>query len=93
VETDAQRFSQIVGNLLSNAVKFTPSGEVEFDLTYEKEAILMTFRDTGIGIPEEHISQVFQPFHQVDSSSTRSFEGAGLGLAIVQRLVQALGGS
>lgn len=92
VETDAQRFSQIVGNLLSNAVKFTQSGGVSFELRYREQSLVMTFEDSGIGIPDEQLSQVFQPFHQVESSSTRSFEGAGLGLAIVQRLVHALGG-
>lgn len=90
--TDPQRFSQIVSNLLSNAVKFTSHGKVSFQLKCVSSKLVMLFEDTGIGIPDEQIAQVFQPFHQVDATATRSFEGAGLGLAIVQRLVEALGG-
>ena len=92
IHTDPQRFSQIVGNLLSNAVKFTSSGVVRFSLRYSQSRLDMVFEDTGIGIPQEQIAEVFNPFHQVDTTTTRSFEGAGLGLAIVKRLVTALGG-
>jgi two-component system, sensor histidine kinase and response regulator len=94
---DPLRLRQIIVNLLGNAVKFTEFGEVS--LSVEKVAaengraeIRFTVSDTGIGIPEEKIDAVFQVFTQLDSSASRRHEGSGLGLTIVNRLLELLGG-
>jgi len=94
---DPLRLRQIIVNLLGNAVKFTEFGEVS--LSVEKIAtdgdgaeISFTVKDTGIGIPEEKIDSVFQLFTQLDSSASRRHEGSGLGLTIVNRLLELLGG-
>ncbi len=94
---DPMRLRQIIVNLLGNAVKFTEFGEVS--LSVEKVSsdenraeILLTITDTGIGIPEEKIESVFQVFTQLDSAASRRLEGSGLGLTIVNRLLEILGG-
>ena len=97
VRGDSTRLRQILVNLLGNAVKFTESGEVEVSLhsqTLPDERVELTFavRDTGIGIPPEGISRLFQSFSQVDASTTRKFGGTGLGLAISKRLAELMGG-
>jgi signal transduction histidine kinase len=80
VLADPQRLHQVLRNLLSNAVKFTPAGGS------------VRLEDTGIGIPDGAIGQLFQPFYQVDSTSTRPYGGTGLGLSIVKSLVELMGG-
>ena len=93
---DAHRLRQVLINLLGNALKFTEKGEVllrvfpEDDLGGDK--LRFEVRDTGIGIAEKDIAALFQPFSQVDSSSTRRYGGSGLGLSICARLVQLMGG-
>jgi signal transduction histidine kinase/DNA-binding response OmpR family regulator len=94
---DPLRLRQIIVNLLGNAVKFTEFGEVS--LSVEKVSahdgsaeLCFTVTDTGIGIPEEKIDAVFQVFTQLDSSASRRNEGSGLGLTIVNRLLELLGG-
>lgn len=94
---DPIRLQQIISNLLSNAVKFTESGHVAFDVVSSPchdESVKMDFivRDTGIGIRQNKIEKIFEPFTQVDSSMTRKFGGAGLGLSIAKQLVALLGG-
>jgi PAS domain S-box-containing protein len=94
---DATRLRQVLLNLVSNAIKFTEQGEIHVvvSLVSEKEnkiKLLFTVRDTGIGIPFDRIHKLFRPFSQVDSSSTRKYGGAGLGLAICFRTVDLLGG-
>jgi signal transduction histidine kinase/integral membrane sensor domain MASE1/ActR/RegA family two-component response regulator len=94
---DPLRLRQILLNLLTNAIKFTQKGSVRLEVvTVEKDPPWMTFEirviDTGIGIPEEHRGDLFKAFRQVDSSTTREFGGTGLGLTIVQRLVDKMGG-
>ncbi|MCP4344104.1 MAG: hypothetical protein GY795_01085, partial [Desulfobacterales bacterium] len=91
------RLGQVLTNLASNAVKFTQAGEVTItaDLVelFDDEAILrFTVSDTGIGMTQEQIDNLFQPFHQADSSITRKFGGTGLGLAISMKLVEMMGG-
>jgi len=91
---DSARLHQIIWNLLSNAVKFTPSGgrihvRVERDGTDAR----VTVKDTGQGIDSEFLPRVFDRFRQADSSTTRSFGGLGLGLAIVRHLVELHGGT
>ena len=97
---DPLRIGQILNNLLSNAIKFTKSGSVnircwqEEHRTKENRAVVhLSVADTGIGISQEVLATLFQPFTQADASITRQFGGTGLGLAISHRLVQLLGGS
>ena len=97
IYSDSSRLSQILANLLSNAVKFTHKGDVVLSIYnkgFHEDSFLLEFevRDTGIGIPKQGMSRLFQPFSQVDSSISRNFEGAGLGLAISKTLVGLLGG-
>ncbi|MEA5622904.1 PAS domain S-box protein [Nostoc sp. UHCC 0251] len=91
---DANRLQQIVWNLLSNAVKFTPKGgRVDVQLERIESHVQIRVSDTGIGIPAEFLSHVFERFRQEDSSITRSHGGLGLGLAIVRHLVELHGGT
>ncbi len=89
---DPHRFGQLLHNLLSNAVKFTAQGEVtcRVDLTND-QCVSVEVKDTGIGIPKDKQQRVFQPFTQVDASTTREFGGTGLGLSIVRAIVDAMG--
>jgi PAS domain S-box-containing protein len=91
---DPDRLQQVVWNLLSNAVKFTPTGGTVF-LRIERidKTTSLVVRDTGLGIRREHLPFIFEPFRQVDSSTTRRFGGLGLGLAIVRHFVEMHGGS
>ncbi len=88
---------QVLSGLINNAVKFTAAGEVEVNVraedTSDRQQLLnISVTDTGIGIPAEKHAAIFEPFNQVDNSSTRRFGGTGLGLAIVSNLVQAMNG-
>jgi len=94
---DPLRLGQILTNLLSNAIKFTNSGEVILDiksLKRDSERITIQFSviDTGIGLSEKQISNLFKPFSQADSTITRKYGGTGLGLAISNKLVKSMGG-
>ncbi|MFN3199137.1 MAG: PAS domain S-box protein [Bradymonadia bacterium] len=90
---DVTRLRQVLVNLLSNAVKFTEQGAVTVRVT-ELDANRLRFavEDTGIGIPADRLDRLFQPFSQVDTSTTRRFGGTGLGLAICDHLVSLMGG-
>jgi signal transduction histidine kinase len=91
---DRYLYERILFNLLSNAVKFTPAGgAVSVALSRAGEELRLTVRDTGIGIAPEDLGGLFQKFRQVESSSTRRFEGTGLGLALVKEFAALLGGS
>ena len=92
---DATRLRQILLNLLGNAVKFTARGEVVLRIEpgANAEALRISVSDTGIGIGEASLKQVFEPFRQADDASNRRFGGSGLGLAISRQLVVAMGGS
>ena len=93
VHGDANRLQQVIWNLLSNAVKFTPSGgRVAAALSSDGDEAIITVDDTGQGIEPEFLPHVFERFRQADSSSTRSYTGLGLGLAIVSHLVELHGG-
>jgi PAS domain S-box-containing protein len=91
---DPGKLRQILSNLLSNAVKFTKTGEIEVDVSLdpEQQEIHFAVKDTGIGIPPEGISKLFQPFIQLDMTYSRGHEGTGLGLAISKRLVELMEG-
>lgn len=94
---DGMRLRQILINLLNNALKFTHKGEVFVKVSLANEdnkniELLFEVRDTGIGIPEEKLPNLFYAFSQVDSSTTRKYGGTGLGLAISQRLIKLMGG-
>ena len=98
IETDLVRTRQILLNLVGNAIKFTHSGGVKLVLRLdEHEAsdhryLLFEVVDTGIGIPADKLEQIFEPFSQADTSSTRRYGGTGLGLTISKRLAILLGG-
>jgi len=90
VLADGDQIYWVVFQLLDNAIKFTPAGgEVSLRMERRDDRVRVSVRDTGIGIPPERVSEVFEPFHQLDSSSTRPYGGMGLGLALVQRLLEA----
>lgn len=94
---DPQRLHQILLNLVSNAVKFTSEGSVTVEVeethyTPDMAMVHLHVRDTGIGIAEEKLGQVFEKFVQADASTTRRFGGSGLGLAIAKNLAELMGG-
>jgi len=96
VNGDERRLLQILVNLLSNAIKFTPEGgEVGLEVVGDVERQLVHFMvwDTGIGIAQQDIARLFQPFVQLDSKLSRQYEGTGLGLALVDRLTKMHGGT
>lgn len=96
VRADHHRLKQILIALLKNAVKFTPDGgQIGLDVAVQPDhdMVAWTVWDTGVGIAAEHLSGLFKPFAQVDSSTTRQHGGVGLGLALVARLVALHGGS
>ncbi|QEM82518.2 ATP-binding protein [Halomonas binhaiensis] len=93
VKGDEHRLRQVLMNLLDNAFKFTDQGFVMLRVTQvDARGISFVVYDTGCGIGEQDLGHIFEPFQQVDSVMTRRHEGAGLGLAIARRLVQAMGG-
>lgn len=97
VRGDAQRLQQILANLIGNAVKFTERGAVRVEVAPLQDAAATAYlrfevSDSGIGIAEQDLEKLFQPFSQVDASAARRHHGSGLGLAICKRLVEAMGG-
>ncbi|MEM7773933.1 MAG: ATP-binding protein [Cyanobacteria bacterium P01_A01_bin.37] len=93
VYNDRQRLKQILINLLSNAIKFTEQGTIDIEVnSLAKNSLEICVRDTGIGIADEQLSTIFQPFRQVDQSIIRKHAGTGLGLAITHSLVSMMQG-
>jgi signal transduction histidine kinase len=93
VFADREKVQQIVVNLLANAVKFTSAGGVvELDWRVEDETLLVRVRDTGVGVPEDKIEQIFEPFVQLRAPGSVPTGGTGLGLAISRDLARAMGG-
>ena len=92
IYADEERLKQILLNLLSNAAKFTDTGEIGVTVSRQDDQITIAVSDSGIGIPEDAQTQVFEEFHQVDGSATRQFGGTGFGLAISRRLARLMGG-
>jgi PAS domain S-box-containing protein len=94
---DEPRLRQILLNFVGNAVKFTNQGGVtvridRIETGHQRDLLRFSVHDTGIGLSPEHTARIFEPFYQVDSSATRRYEGAGLGLSICRRLVEMMGG-
>jgi len=97
VKGDPHRFRQVLLNLLGNAVKFTESGEIELSLdvdedTDDKVKLHIKVRDTGIGVPQDKLSLIFEPFQQADGSTTRKYGGTGLGLPICKKIASLMEG-
>jgi|GEM_PF-2887884 len=97
IRTDKQKLQQILSNLISNAIKFTSDGEVTISVKPGKEderyeTLAISVKDTGIGVPPEEISGLFDPLHQVDGSTRKEYQGVGLGLSIARGLTELLGG-
>jgi two-component system, chemotaxis family, CheB/CheR fusion protein len=94
IETDPTRVRQILINLVENAIKFTEEGGARICVLLDEASSLLRFEvvDTGIGIPDDTLSRLFQPFTQADASVTRRFGGSGLGLSICRALAKLLGG-
>jgi len=93
VYVDRQMWEKIVLNLLSNAFKFTFSGEIEIRLQLAGRAAELRVRDTGVGVPPEELPRLFERFHRVQNSRSRTHEGSGIGLSLVQELVKLHGGA
>ena len=92
--TDRQLLSQVLQNLVDNAMKYSPNGSpCELEAISRDGAIVFWVQDHGIGIPADELPRIFERFYQVDQSSTRTFRGAGLGLSLVQDLLEHLGGT
>jgi signal transduction histidine kinase len=93
VQGDPQKISWVVNQLLDNAVKFTPAaGKVLASVQEEGASLVMiSVTDSGIGIPANRLQEIFEPFHQLDGSSTRRAGGTGLGLSLVRQIVEAHG--
>jgi two-component system capsular synthesis sensor histidine kinase RcsC len=91
---DPTRLGQVLNNLLSNAIKFTERGQVTLRIRVDAPAsrVVLEVEDTGIGMSETQLQQIFRPFNQADASINRRYGGTGLGLTLCQRLTQAMGG-
>src|SRR5262249_5034202 len=93
VEADVVRLAQVVSNLLDNAAKYTPrGGTVRLTLSAEEEHAVFRVRDDGVGISQEWLSKIFEPFMQINTSIDRATGGLGIGLALVKSLVDLHGG-
>jgi signal transduction histidine kinase len=92
VNCDPHKISWVIGELVNNAIKFTPKGGLVYvEAACSGKMVNIAVTDTGIGIPVERESELFEPFHQLDGSSTRKYGGTGLGLALCNRIVAAHG--
>jgi two-component system CheB/CheR fusion protein len=93
ITLDKDAITQVLTNLIDNAIKFTPEkGKIKIEVKKQKNDILVKVKDTGIGISEENLKRIFNPFFQVDSSYTRKYKGTGLGLTICKAIIKQHGG-
>ena len=90
--SDPLRMGQVLLNLLYNAVKFTKAGGIDLSVSRENDTLIFRVTDTGIGMDEEQLGQLFKPFQQADASASRNYGGTGLGLAISRRILELMGG-
>lgn len=90
--TDEDKIKQVLINLLSNAVKFTEQGSITVLAQRDHDDVMISVKDTGIGIPAEALDRIFEEFRQADNSTTRQYGGTGLGLSITQHLSRMMGG-
>jgi len=94
IEGDEDRIHQLMLNLIDNAIKYTPAnGKVTVTLRDEGDNVLISVKDTGIGIAKEHIPRLFERFYRVDKGRSRNMGGTGLGLAIVKHVVMSMNGT
>jgi len=91
--SDPLRIGQVLLNVLSNAVKFTEQGSISLSLLCEREQLVFSLTDSGIGMSERQLGELFNPFQQADASASRRFGGTGLGLAISKRILDLMGGA
>ncbi len=92
VEADEEKLTWVIAQLLDNAVKFTPSnGHVCLGVELETRLARVSVSDDGIGIPPERVGEIFEPFHQLDDTSTRKYGGTGLGLTLARKIIEAHG--
>lgn len=93
VQADSQKIAWVLSQLVDNAIKFTPSGgSVVVSIKCEGEnLVILSVTDTGIGIPSSRMEDIFEPFHQLDGSTTRKYGGTGLGLSLVRQIIEAHG--
>ncbi len=92
VNLDNDHIREVVNNLTENAIKYTPKGEVVVDVTGTDDKIVISIKDSGIGIPAEDMPHLFQKFYRVDNAETNQIGGTGLGLYLCRRLVETMGG-
>ncbi|HET9172994.1 MAG TPA: SpoIIE family protein phosphatase [Actinospica sp.] len=93
VYVDRSLWEKIVANLLSNALKFTFEGSIRVAVRAEEDHALVTVADTGVGVPEHEMPRLFERFHRIENTRARSYEGSGIGLALVKELVALHGGT
>ena len=87
IKADPFKLEQVFINLIDNAIKYTERGEIVISLSHNNETVIIEIQDTGIGIPREHLSRIFERFYVVDTSRSRKLGGTGLGLSIVKHIV------
>ncbi|HQO77562.1 MAG TPA: ATP-binding protein, partial [Thermodesulfobacteriota bacterium] len=87
IQGDAFRLEQMLINLIDNAIKYTEKGSITLSLSRKEDRVEIVVEDTGIGIPSEHLSRIFERFYVVDKSRSRKAGGTGLGLSIVKHIV------
>lgn len=92
VLADEEKISWVILQLIDNAIKFTPvGGSVVVEASPQPDKVKVCVADTGVGIPAQRVDEIFEPYHQLDGSSTRRYNGAGLGLALVKSILEAHG--
>lgn len=91
--TDKRFLEMILNNIISNAIKYTEEGEIHLQVDREDEKLLLKIEDTGVGMSEEFMTKIFQPFEQESTGNDRLFDGTGIGLSITKNLIDLLGGT
>ena len=90
---DANRIEQVLKNILSNAIKYSQTGDsIDLIVNEDKKYVIVSCKDTGIGIPEEDVGRIFERFYRVDKARSREMGGTGLGLAIAREIMEHHGG-